>query len=78
MEGGGNKSLNLFQHNMTVIASDGNDLQPYTVHGLVVHIGERYDVYINADQAVSTYWIRFTMLNDLVGYLEMLFRNDIL
>ena len=61
----------LFQHDMTVIASDGIDLEPYTVSGLVIHIGERYDVYINANQAVSTYWIRFTKLDGSVGNLEI-------
>ena len=57
---------------MTVISSDGIDVEPYTVSGLVVHIGERYDVYINADQAVSTYWIRFTKLTKSVEYPQRL------
>ena len=49
---------------MTVIASDGRPLVPYETDGLVIHIGERYDVYITADKpgGLDNYWIRFSKL----------------
>ena len=37
------------------------------VDSVVVSAGERYDVVLNADQAASTYWIRFHGLMDCGG-----------
>ncbi|ESO89911.1 hypothetical protein LOTGIDRAFT_124263 [Lottia gigantea] len=45
-------------HDITVIASDGYDLDPYTAESLIIHPGERYDVQISASADISNYWIR--------------------
>ena len=50
---------------MTVIASDGQPLEPYEADGLVIHVGERYDVNITADRpgGLDNYWIRFSKID---------------
>eukprot|EP00928_Gymnodinium_smaydae_P094432 TRINITY_DN7930_c0_g1_i3.p1 TRINITY_DN7930_c0_g1~~TRINITY_DN7930_c0_g1_i3.p1 ORF type:complete len:1271 (-),score=149.20 TRINITY_DN7930_c0_g1_i3:216-3584(-) len=52
-------------HNMTVIATDGLDTEPLTVDALVLHLGERYDVIVTADQNTSdgNFWIRAQSLD---------------
>lgn len=45
-------------HKLTVISSDGQDVQPVEVDSIVSNSGERFDFLINANQAVNTYWIR--------------------
>ncbi len=37
-------------HDLLVIASDGNAIQPMQVKSLVIHPGERYDFVLNADK----------------------------
>ena len=46
------------KHTMTVIASDGNDVDAYQVESLIIMAGERYDVVLTANQAIDSYWIR--------------------
>ena len=41
-----------------MIASDGSDITPVEADYVVVHTGERYDVYIEANQPVDNYWVR--------------------
>jgi iron transport multicopper oxidase len=49
-------------HLLTVIAADGNLTKPYQVDSLVLAIGDRYDVIVNADQPVAKYWMRANTL----------------
>ena len=51
-----NFKVSLDGHNMTVIASDFTPVRPFTTDWLFLGIGERYDVIINANQAVGSYW----------------------
>ncbi|XP_033742548.1 L-ascorbate oxidase-like [Pecten maximus] len=46
------------QHTMTVISTDGSDVEGFEAESVVIHSGERYDVIIRADQAPGSYWIR--------------------
>ncbi|WAR03598.1 ASO-like protein, partial [Mya arenaria] len=45
-------------HNLTVIASDGYDLEPVVTESFIINPGERFDFKIIADQTVGNYWIR--------------------
>ncbi|XP_013168843.1 PREDICTED: laccase-4-like [Papilio xuthus] len=56
--------LSVDDHNITVIASDGYDLEPITATSLVTYAGERYDFVLDANQDVANYWIRFRGLMD--------------
>ncbi|XP_053620154.1 uncharacterized protein LOC128680776 [Plodia interpunctella] len=51
-------------HNITVIASDGYDLEPITATSLVTYAGERYDFILDANSEIDNYWIRFRGLMD--------------
>ncbi|XP_063393914.1 uncharacterized protein LOC134679036 [Cydia fagiglandana] len=51
-------------HNITVIASDGYDLEPITATSLVTYAGERYDFILEANNEIDNYWIRFRGLMD--------------
>ncbi|XP_049881247.1 uncharacterized protein LOC126377517 isoform X2 [Pectinophora gossypiella] len=51
-------------HNITVIASDGFDLEPITATSLVTYAGERYDFILDANNEIDNYWIRFRGLMD--------------
>ncbi|XP_075986047.1 uncharacterized protein LOC142983100 [Anticarsia gemmatalis] len=56
--------LSVDGHNITVIASDGYDLQPITTTSLVTYAGERYDFILDANNEIDNYWIRFRGLMD--------------
>lgn len=43
-------------HNMTVVTADFVPIVPYSTQYLTIGIGQRYDVIINANQAVDSYW----------------------
>lgn len=45
-------------HNLTVIATDGNNIEPYEVQSLIIMAGERYDFVLHAYQDINNYWIR--------------------
>lgn len=49
-------------HPLTVIATDGQPIQPLTVDNLVLAVGERYDVLIEAKQG-GAHWIRAATLD---------------
>jgi FtsP/CotA-like multicopper oxidase with cupredoxin domain len=53
-------------HRLTVIASDGAPIAPAEVDNLIIHIGERYDVLLTADQS-GTAWIRAATLDGSEG-----------
>ncbi|XP_052258048.1 uncharacterized protein LOC127862822 [Dreissena polymorpha] len=59
----GTSSTNSFRvsvdgHTLTVVASDGYDLDPVDVESFVINPGERFDFEIMANQPVGNYWIR--------------------
>ncbi|XP_060069167.1 uncharacterized protein LOC132549267 [Ylistrum balloti] len=45
-------------HKITVVATDGYDVQPVSAESFIIQSGERYDFILAADQAVGNYWIR--------------------
>ncbi|KDR11749.1 laccase-1-like isoform X2 [Zootermopsis nevadensis] len=44
-------------HSLLLIATDGNPIEPVRVDSIVLYPGERYDVVLEANQAVASYWI---------------------
>ena len=56
--------ISVDNHNLTVIASDGFNIEPIEVGSLVTYAGERFDFVINANQLISNYWIRLRGLMD--------------
>ncbi|XP_014613124.1 PREDICTED: laccase-1-like [Polistes canadensis] len=51
-------------HKLTVIASDGEDLQPVVVDKIISLTGERYDFVLNANQNSGSYWIQLRGLDE--------------
>ncbi|XP_053649062.1 uncharacterized protein [Cherax quadricarinatus] len=51
-------------HTLTIIATDGEKIVPFTTNSLVIYSGERFDVVLKADQPVGNYWIRVNGLID--------------
>ncbi|XP_011290564.1 uncharacterized protein LOC101887614 [Musca domestica] len=63
-------SLSIDHHDLLVISSDGNDIEPVMVQNITLHGGERHDFILQANQAVGNYWIRlkghnFCEINEL-------------
>ncbi|XP_026280853.2 uncharacterized protein LOC113208177 isoform X2 [Frankliniella occidentalis] len=56
--------LSVDNHTLLVIASDGADVKPVRVNTLVSYAGERWDVVVEADQPVDSYWMRLHGLLD--------------
>ncbi|XP_059471482.1 uncharacterized protein LOC132194315 [Neocloeon triangulifer] len=56
--------LTIEGHPLTVIASDGEPVQPTPVNTIISFTGERYDFVINADQPVGAYWIQVRGLGE--------------
>jgi FtsP/CotA-like multicopper oxidase with cupredoxin domain len=54
-------TVSLVGHNFTVIATDFVPVQPVVKTQLFVAIGQRYDVIIDASQAVGNYWLNATL-----------------
>lgn len=50
-------TLSIDNHAMTVIETDGFNVQPKTVTSLQTLAGQRYSIVVNANQRVSNYWI---------------------
>ena len=50
--------ISIDNHTLTVISSDGHDVEAYKVASLIVYAGERYDFVLTANQPNATYWIR--------------------
>jgi FtsP/CotA-like multicopper oxidase with cupredoxin domain len=53
-------TVSLVGHSMTVISSDFVPVNSYTVNHLYLAVGQRYDVTIDANQAVGNYWFNVT------------------
>ncbi|CAH1791591.1 unnamed protein product [Owenia fusiformis] len=51
-------------HQLTVIATDGHDINPIVVDNIVIFSGERYDFVVHANQnsIASEFWIRGTAM----------------
>lgn len=45
-------------HNLTVIGNDLVPLVPYSADSVVISMGQRYDLIVEANAATSDYWIR--------------------
>jgi hypothetical protein len=45
-------------HSLTVIANDLVPIVPFTTDSLLISIGQRYDVIVEATQASGDYWLR--------------------
>ncbi|KAI1269783.1 multicopper oxidase [Xylariaceae sp. FL1019] len=45
-------------HSLTVIANDLVAVEPFTVESLVIGIGQRYTVIVEANQTAADYWMR--------------------
>ncbi|RZF45560.1 hypothetical protein LSTR_LSTR016803, partial [Laodelphax striatellus] len=56
--------LYIENHTMTILSSDGGDIQPIEAATLVSYAGERWDFVLNANATVGNYWIRFKGLMD--------------
>ncbi|KAG6334761.1 hypothetical protein ID866_4327 [Astraeus odoratus] len=45
-------------HQMTIIETDGIEIEPVVVDSLAIFPGQRYSVVVSADKPVDNYWIR--------------------
>ncbi|KAF2660090.1 multicopper oxidase [Lophiostoma macrostomum CBS 122681] len=50
--------VSLDQHPFTVVSSDFTPIVPFVTDSLVLAVGQRYDVIINANQTEGNYWLR--------------------
>jgi Multicopper oxidase len=48
-------------HNITIIEADGVEMQPKTVPGVFINIGQRYSVLVAMTESVGNYYIRASM-----------------
>lgn len=53
--------VSLVGHEFTVIATDLVPIEPLTVSDIFIGVGQRYDVLINATEAVDSYWFNVTL-----------------
>ncbi|XP_065666473.1 uncharacterized protein LOC136087510 [Hydra vulgaris] len=51
-------------HKISVVASDGYDIKPYSAESVIVHPGERFDFILNANKTIDNYWIRAESMED--------------
>ena len=56
-------------HPLTIIASDGYDLEPLTAESLVINPGERFDFEITANNEIKNYWVRGITLEKNVHHI---------
>jgi len=59
--------VSLDSHVMTVMTSDFIPIKPFSVETLLVGIGQRYDVVINANQTAGNYWFRANVATDCLS-----------
>ena len=50
--------ISVDQHPLTVVASDGYDIEDAVVESFNINPGERFDFLLTANQSVGNYWIR--------------------
>jgi FtsP/CotA-like multicopper oxidase with cupredoxin domain len=53
-------TVSLVNHQMTVISADFVPVNAFTTNNLFLAVGQRYDVTIDASQAVGNYWFNVT------------------
>ncbi|XP_066265508.1 uncharacterized protein [Branchiostoma lanceolatum] len=46
------------QHELTLVATDGNMIREQRAESFIINTGERYDFYITTNQPAGNYWIR--------------------
>lgn len=68
--------ISVDNHTLTVISSDGFDINATDVESFVTYAGERFDFVLNANQSIDNYWIRFKGLMD--GQFTNTFQTSIL
>ncbi|EDV99904.1 oxidoreductase OpS5 [Drosophila grimshawi] len=51
-------SLSIDKHDLVVISTDGNDIEPIEVQKIMFHGAERFDFVLHANQEVANYWLR--------------------
>ncbi|KUJ18329.1 laccase from botrytis Aclada At 1.67 A resolution [Mollisia scopiformis] len=56
-------------HNLTVIGMDLVPLVPYTTDSVVISMGQRYDLIVEANAATNDYWMR-------AGWISACLNND--
>lgn len=56
-------AFSIDNHILTVIGMDFVPIHPYTTTVLKIGIGQRYDIIVEANQAVSDYWLRVDPLD---------------
>lgn len=52
--------VSIVNHSMTVIATDFVPVDTFTTDSLLIGVGQRYDVTIDASQSVDNYWFNVT------------------
>ncbi|KAK4186311.1 putative laccase precursor [Podospora australis] len=60
-------TVSLVGHSFTIVATDMVPITPVTVTSLYLGVGQRYDVIINANQAVGNYWFNTTFSSGPCG-----------
>ena len=69
--------ISIDEHSLTVVASDGFELQEQTVESFIINPGERFDFIIDANRDVGNYWIRAKTLEvDVNHTAEAILRYD--
>ncbi|XP_055902686.1 uncharacterized protein LOC129938892 [Eupeodes corollae] len=71
-------ALSVDNHTLTVINSDGFDVEAINVTSVVTYAGERFDFIIHANQPVGNYWIRLKGLMDCDARFTSAFQVAIL
>ncbi len=67
--------LQIDEHPMTVIESDGHPIAPVTVDGITIDIGERFDVLVKANGS-GTHAIRAATLGGQTGLALLQYKTD--
>lgn len=55
--------VSLDNHKFTVIEVDGNYVEPYTIDSIIINIGQRYSVLVNAPSSYGSFWLRTRMFH---------------
>lgn len=59
--------VSLDNHPLQVITSDYVPIKPFSTNWLLIGIGQRYDVVINANQTSGNYWFRANVATDCLS-----------
>ncbi|CZR66851.1 probable Laccase-2 [Phialocephala subalpina] len=54
-------------HSFSVISNDFVAIEPYTTDNLLIGIGQRYEIVVEADQDVDNYWLRAIWQTTCIG-----------